>query len=208
MVPDKTIGRLSLYRRLLIDLGEEGKENIFSHELARLAGATAAQVRRDLMAIGYSGNTQRGYGIDGLIASLGEFLDKPGGQGVALVGMGNIGRAVVAYLAGRRPNLAIAAVFDNDPNKAGHSLDGLQCRPMAELGKVLRTQHIHVAIIAVPAEYAQGVADRLVAEGVRGIVNFAPVPLRVPPEVYVEDIDMTTSLEKAAYFAQESLRNK
>ena len=103
MVPVKTIGRLSLYRRLLNTLLTAGTQSIYSHQLAALAGGTAAQVRRNMMSIGYTGSPKRGYDIHGLVQSIGVFLDSPRNQGVALVGIGNLGRAIMSYFAGRGP---------------------------------------------------------------------------------------------------------
>ena len=201
-VPDKTISRLCLYRRLLNVLQSEGTVNVFSHGLAAMAGYTAAQVRRDLMAVGYVGHPVRGYEVAGLLESLRDILDAPGGQGVALVGVGNLGKAILSYFAGRRPNLRIVAAFDSDPAKANHVIHGCRCYPMESVAEVIGGQKMEVAIITVPAA-AQGVADRLVAAGVLGILNFAPSRLRVPPNVYVQDIDMTMALEKVAYFARQ-----
>jgi len=203
MTSDKTIGRLSLYRRMLNGLMAEGVANTFSHQLANLAGVTPAQVRRDLMAIGYSGTTKRGYEVPELVDSIGQFLDVPQGQGVALVGVGNLGRAILSYFAGRRPNLSITAAFDNDPYKINRVLHGCHCYGLEDIPRVVKELDIRVAVITVPAAGARQVADMLVAAGVRGILNFAPIRLRVPPHTYVEDIDMTMSLEKVAFFARK-----
>jgi redox-sensing transcriptional repressor len=208
MISNRSIGRLSLYRRLLNVLQAEGIRNIYSHQLATLAGCTAAQVRRDLMVVGYSGSPTHGYEVARLIESLREFLDAPGGRGVALVGVGNLGKAILTYFAGRRPNLKIVAAFDNDPYKANRVIHGCRCYSMENLHEVARSQGIRLAIITVPAQAAQAVADALVKGGVRGILNFAPVRLRVGPRVHVEDIDMTISLEKVAYFARQSGKRK
>ena len=203
MVSEKTIGRLSLYRRMLNELLAEGVQSVYSHQLASMTGGTAAQVRRDLMVIGYSGSPTRGYDVQGLIESIRTFLDAPQGQAVALVGIGNLGRAILHYFAGRRPKLSIVAAFDNDLSKVHRVIHGCRCYPMEDLADVVREKHIQVGIITVPAAEAQGVADRLIRAGVRGLVNFAPVPLRVPPTIYVEDIDITMSLEKVGYFARQ-----
>ena len=208
MISPLTIGRLSLYRRLLHVLQAEGARNIYSHQLATIAGCSAAQVRRDLMVVGYSGSATHGYEVAQLIESLRGFLDAPGGQGVALVGVGNLGKAILSYFAGRRPNLQIVAAFDNDPYKVNRVIHGCRCYAMEHLYEVAHAQGIRLAIITVPAQSAQGVADTLVQAGIRGILNFAPVRLRVPPHVYVEDIDMTVSLEKVAYFARQGGERK
>ena len=202
MISDKSIGRLSLYRRLLNVLQAEGIRNIYSHQLATIAGCTGAQVRRDLMVVGYCGSPTNGCEVPRLIESLREFLDAPGGQGVALVGVGNLGKAILSFFAGRRPNLQITAAFDNDSYKVNRVIHGCRCYSMENLYEVTQGQSIRLAIITVPAPAAQSVADALVKGGVRGILNFAPVRLRVPPHVYIEDIDMTVSLEKVAYFAR------
>jgi redox-sensing transcriptional repressor len=207
-ISDRTIGRLSLYRRLLNNLLAEGTQNVYSHQLAALAGGTAAQVRRDMMAIGYTGSPKRGYDVRELIESIGSFLDTPRTQGAALVGIGNLGRAIMSYFAGRRPKLTIQAAFDNDPYKINRVILGCRCYAVAELSAVVRDGDLKVGIITVPASEAQNIADMLVRAGVRGILNFAPVRLRVPPGVYVEDIDMTMSLEKVAYFARRQSRQQ
>lgn len=202
IVSEKTIGRLSLYRRLLNQLAAEGIENVYSHQLASLVGGTAAQVRRDIMVIGYTGSPARGYDVPQLIESIGKFLDHPQGQSAALIGVGNLGRSILAYFSGRRPKLAIVAAFDNDPNKVDRLIHGCRCYSILEMNEVIQEKNIRLGIVCVPASEAQGVADSLVYAGVRGILNFAPVPLRVPQTVYVEHIDMTMSLEKVAYFAR------
>ena len=202
-VSQKNIGRLSLYRRLLNRMQTDGARSVYSHELARIAGGTAAQVRRDLMAVGSFGNPKHGYDVSGLIGSIGTFLDAPASEGVALVGVGNLGRAIMAYFTGRHPRLSIVAAFDTDLSKVNRVIHGCRCYPAEEIGKVVSSEKIRVAIITVPAQNAQAVAETLVEAGVRGLLNFAPVPLRVRPDVYVEDIDMTMSLEKVAFFARK-----
>ena len=201
-ISERVVARLSQYRRLLNVLAAEGATHVVSRELARLAGRTAAQVRRDLMALGYAGSSARGYEVAGLLASIRAFLDQPGGQGVALVGVGNLGKALLTHFTGRRPNLVIAAAFDSDPSKANRTINQCRVWSMDRLKDVLKAKAIRVAIIAVPPEAAQPVADALADAGVRGILNFAPVRLRAPRGVYVEDLDMTVSLEKVAYFAR------
>jgi redox-sensing transcriptional repressor len=204
MVSDKTIARLSLYRRLLKVLEGEGVRSVFSHQLAAMAGGTAAQLRRDLMEVGYSGTPSGGYDVARLADSIRDFLDVPGGQGVVLVGVGNLGKALLSYFAARRSSLQVMAAFDSDPYKVNRVIHGCRCYPMESLSEVLKGQATTVAVIAVPAPAAQGVAELLTRAGIRGILNFAPVRLRVSPNVYVEDIDMTVALEKVAYFARPS----
>lgn len=207
-VPDRVVGRLSLYRRLLERFLEAGVKNIFSHQLAGASGCTAAQVRRDLMGIGYSGgNPKRGYDVAKLIVSIGRFLGHDETMAVALVGVGNLGRALMAFCSRRHPRLPLVAAFDKDPQRVGRVIHGCRCYGMEELDAVIAERGVRLAIITVPADSAQEVADRLVQAGVRGLLNFAPVPLRVPPEVYVEDVDMTRSLERVAFFVKQG-RNR
>jgi len=208
LVSEKTIGRLSLYRRLLTGLLDENRRNIFSRELASLAGGTAPQVRRDLMAIGYSGSPSKGYDVADLAESIGSFIDNPGGTFGAIVGAGNLGRAIMAYFEDRRPRLTLVAAFDNDPKKIGSDICGLRCYDIADLEAKASRLGVNLGVITVPADTAQEAADTLVSAGVSGILNFAPVRLRVPDSVYVEHVDLTTSMEKVAYFVRSSATPK
>lgn len=203
MVPERTVGRLSLYRRLLERQRGFEEGFVYSHELAAMACVTPAQVRRDLMAIGYSGSPNRGYRVADLIRAVGSVLDGDELQKAALVGVGNLGRAILAYFGGRRPSLKITAAFDTDPRKTGRVIGGCRCHGMDSLERVVADEGVNVGIVCVPADAAQEAADRMVEAGVGGILNFAPVPLRVPSAVYLENRDMTTSLEKVAYFARQ-----
>ena len=204
MVSRKTIARMSLYRRLLISLRDTGTTHVFSHQLAKLAGLTAAQVRRDFMAIGYSGSPTRGYEVEKCIESIGGFLDGPRRQDVALVGAGKLGRSIIAHFSGRRPKLAIVAAFDNDPAKAGGRVEGCRCFPTDIMESTVRDLGIQIAILATPPAAAQAATDTLVRAGVRSIVSFAAAPLQVPEGVSVIDMDITAALETAAYIAREA----
>ena len=205
-VSGKTIGRLSLYRRVLYGLLADGERSVYSHQLAALVGGTAAQVRRDMMAVGYTGSPTRGYDITDLTRAIGNFLDAAQGQSVALVGVGNLGKAILSYFAGRRPRLSIEAAFDTDPAKVNRVIHGCRCYPLDDLERVVQSRGIEIGVLTVPADQAQDVAEYLVRSGVLGILNFAPVRLSVPDHVYVEDIGMTMSLEKVAFFARGKKR--
>ena len=205
-VSGKTIGRLSLYRRVLYGLLADGERSVYSHQLAVYVGGTAAQVRRDVMAVGYTGSPTRGYDITDLTRAIGNYLDAAQGQSVALVGVGNLGKAILSYFVGRRPRLSIEAAFDTDPAKVNRVIHGCRCYPLDDLERVVQSMGIEIGVLTVPADQAQGVADYLVQSGVRGILNFAPVRLSLPEHVYVEDIDMTMSLEKVAFFARAKKR--
>lgn len=201
-VAEQTVGRLSLYRRILERLAAEGAATVCSHELARMARFTAAQVRRDLMSVAATGRPRHGYDVSDLIKAIDNRLDSPVGQRLALIGVGNLGRALLAFFSGRRPKLHLVAAFDDNPEKAGRVLHGCRVYSTVQFADVVASEDISVAILAVPAAAAQKVADLCVQAGVRGILNFAPVRLRVPENVYVLDVDLTTSLEKVAFFAR------
>ena len=199
---ERTIGRLSLYRRLLKQAAADGQENVYSHELGARAGATACQVRRDLMGLGCAGSPSRGYKVKALLERIDLFLDAPDVEPVAIVGIGNLGRAILSFFQRRRPKLEITAAFDSDPWKVDRVVQGVRCHALADIERVVKEQGITLAVLTVPAGAAQEVADTLVAAGIKGIMNFAPAPLRVPLGVFVEDMDLAMSLEKVAYFAR------
>jgi len=199
---EKTVARLSLYRRCLFELEQGGCHNTYSHELAKMAGVTAAQVRRDLMVVGYDGSPRRGYEVKGLSQSIGRFLDGEAEQKVILVGVGNLGRAILAYFRGKAPNLEIVAAFDRDSHKVDRVIMGCRCFAMARMEEIIAREEVQTAIITVPADEAQGVVDRLIQAGVQGILNFAPARLRTPARVFVEQMDMAVALQKVAYFSR------
>lgn len=202
MLPERTVERLSEYRRTLLQCLEDGKTHIFSHELAELHHNTAVQVRRDIMFIGYTSMQRKGYDVRELINVIGEILDSRRGLNVAVIGMGNLGRAITTYFLGKRSKLNIIASFDVDPNKVDRVISGVKCHPLNQIEEVVRTQQISIAIVTVPADSAAEVTELLVESGIRGILNFTTVPLKVPEHVYLDEYDMITSLEKVAYFVE------
>ena len=206
-VSHRTVGRLTLYWRSLRDLAPEGRSHVFSHDLATKARVTAAQVRRDLMVLGYTGTPAHGYDIGKLREHIQAFLFPAAEQRVALAGVGNIGRALLKFFAGRRPTLRIAACFERNAEKFDRLIGGCPCHSIEVAESVIRDLGITVGVIAVPAEEAQFVANLFVSAGIRGILNFARIPLQVPPKIYVEDIDLAMSMDKVAYFARQSRKS-
>jgi redox-sensing transcriptional repressor len=202
-IPERTVERLSQYRRSLLNLVNQGKTHIYSHELAQLHSVTAVQVRRDLMFIGYSGAQRKGYEVKELVRYIGTVLDPRDGFNLCIVGMGNLGRAVTAYFSGKRPKLNLVATFDNDPAKADRMIAGIYCHSMKNLREVILSKSISIAIITVPMDHATEVAQELVLAGIKGILNLTTVPLVLPPHIHLEDYDMITSLEKVAYFVNQ-----
>jgi len=201
-LPERTVERLSAYRRTLLQCLASGKTHIYSHELAQLHHNTAVQVRRDIMFIGYTSMQRKGYDVKELIAVIGDILDSEEGLNVAVVGIGNLGRAVTTYFMGKRSKLNIIAAFDVDPNKIDRVISGVKCYPLNKLDEIVADKKISIAILTVPADTAYDVAEKLVVSGIKGILNFTTMPLNVGPNVYLDEYDMITSVEKVAYFVK------
>ena len=203
-LPEKTVKRLSEYRRTMLRCLEEGKTHIYSHELADLHSITAVQVRRDIMFIGYSSHGRMGYDIRDLTRVIGRIIDPGEVMNLAVVGYGNLGKAVSAYLLNRRPMLKLVAAFDIDPRKIGSVLSGVQCYPIERLREIINTLDIKIAVLSVPSPAAQETAKALVASGIRGILNFTTININVPHEISLEEMDIITSIEKVAYYIKRS----
>ncbi len=201
-LPGKTVERLSQYRRILYDSIREGKNYIYSHELAKMMNLTSVQVRRDLMLIGYSGSQSKGYVIKDLVALIGKIIDSDQGQHIIIVGMGNLGRAITSYFAGKRDKLVIVAAFDNDLQKTDRIVAGIPCYHINKLREVVEAEKVSIAVLTVAPEATHDVAKKLMEAGVKGILNYTSVPLTVPPDVYLEEYDIVTSLEKLAYLVK------
>lgn len=201
-LPEKTVERLSEYRRTLLDCLNQGKSHIFSHELAALLHNTAVQVRRDMMLMGFTSMQRKGYAIKELIEAIGELIDTTEGLNVAVVGAGNLGRAITGYFRGKRSKLNIVATFDIDPDKIGRMIAGVKCYSLDDFQKLVNDLQISIAILTVPPEHSRKTADFVAANGIKGILNFTTVPLNMPPNIYLEEYDMITSLEKIAYFVK------
>lgn len=207
-IPSRCVERLSIYRRALLQDRCVAGPSVFSHQLAFACRLTAAQVRRDLMLIGYSGSPTSGYEVKRLLSSISTLLDPPQMREVAIVGMGHLGRAIAAYLANRLPKIRLSAGFDVNPDKIDATFSGVRCYPVQKMAEVMAERKIGIGILTVPSEAAQVAAEQLVHAGVTGILNFAPVCLHIAKRVHVENIDMTVALEKVAFFACGSQKKK
>ncbi|MFO7879539.1 MAG: redox-sensing transcriptional repressor Rex [Bacteroidota bacterium] len=203
-LPPKSVERLSQYRRILYSNLDKGKEHIYSHELASQLHLTPVQVRRDIMLIGYSGTQRKGYVIEDLIQRIGEILDGNKKINTAIIGMGNLGKAITSYFNGKRTKLDIAAAFDVDEQKINRVISNVRCYHINQLGEKIKELDISIAIMTLSPEHAQEVADQLVVNNIKGILNFTSVPLSIPDHIYVEDYDMVTSMEKVAYFVNHN----
>jgi redox-sensing transcriptional repressor len=202
-LPGKTVERLSQYRRILFNSIAEGKANVYSHELAKMMNLTPVQVRRDLMLIGYSGSQSKGYVIKDLVSLIGKIIDSDQGQRIAIVGMGNLGRAITSYFTGKREKLSIVAAFDNDLQKTDRIIAGVPCHHISKFGEVIPAENIGIAILTVAPEATHEVARMLTESGIKGILNYTSVPLSLPEHIFLEEYDIVTSLEKLAFLVKE-----
>ncbi len=154
------------------------------------------------MFIGYSSMQRKGYDVKDLIEVIGKIIDADESLNVAVVGFGNLGKAVTTYFKGKRSKLNIIAALDIDPNKIGKVLSGVKCHSIEDIETLVKESNISIAILTVPADDASKVATRLVNSGIKGILNFTTIPLNVPSNIHLEEYDMITSLEKVAYFVK------
>lgn len=201
-----TVRRLSIYSRCLAQLEEDGVKTISSQELAERLHLNSAQVRKDLAYFGAFGIRGIGYYVANLRVELGRLLGLDREWRVALVGFGNLGSALFHYRGFSRHGFRIVAIMDDDPMKAGRAVDGLTVLPLGELPRAVKQQGIQIGVIAVPAEAAQTVADRLVAAGVRAILNFAPVRLKVSKDVRLQNVDLSIELENLSFHLVQGSR--
>jgi redox-sensing transcriptional repressor len=204
LAPKAVVGRVSLYLRQLEAFQRLGYTTISSSQLGEPLSIKNAQVRKDLAFFGQFGHPGIGYRIDDLISELRRILGIDHDWPLALVGLGNLGRALLRYRGFRSRRFYIVAIFDNDPRKIGHVHEGLKVEPLDAMRNLVAAHKITLALLCVPADAAQRVADQMVACGIRGILNFAPLPLIVPPHVNVVAVDLSVQLENLAYKAQQS----
>jgi redox-sensing transcriptional repressor len=204
-LPGKTVERLSEYRRTLLGCLNEKKSFIFSHDLAARLHITAVQVRRDLMLIGYSSVQRKGYDVRELIDTIGTIIDSETTLNVAIIGIGNLGRAVAGYFKGKRSKLNLVASFDTDIQKINKIISGVRCYSRNEMERIIREIDIKIAILTVPPDFAKEIAEEVVGYGIKGILNFTTIPLNVPSSVFLEEYDMITSIEKVAFFVKENM---
>jgi redox-sensing transcriptional repressor len=206
LAPKPVVGRLSLYLRQLEIFQRQGQGTVSSSQLGAPLAINDAQVRKDLAFFGQFGYPGIGYRIDELIPAVRHILGIDREWPLALVGVGNLGRALLKYRVFLSRGFHVVALFDNDPKKIGHSHEGLIVEPIDALRQAVISQGIGLAVLTVPADAAQQVAEEIVASGVLGILNFAPVTLIVPPSVNVVGVDLSVHLQNLAYNVQKSIR--
>ena len=198
-IAESTVRRLSLYLRFLEEFEARGLKTISSDELAARGGTTSAQVRKDLSFFGSFGKRGLGYSVPELTARLRQILGLQREWRVIIIGAGKIGAALAQYQGFRQRGFRVAAVFDSDPAKIGKTLDGFVIRSVTELERVMAQEHPDIAVITVPAEGAQQVADRVIDAGIRAIMNFAPLQLHVPETVALKTVNMALELEGLSF---------
>lgn len=198
-IPRPTIKRLSLYLRSLETHLSEGRTTVNSRELGEAIGITDAQVRKDLGKFGQLGQPGIGYRVEGLRSELRRILKVDRAWNAVVVGVGNIGSAILHYPHFASKGFRIVAAFDASPDRAGQSVGDIQIQPMEELPEVVAEHDVRIGILAVPAGAAQAVADAMIAAGIQGILNFAPMRVDVGGAAEVASVDLSRSLEQLAY---------
>ncbi len=211
----QTVERLSVYRKVLEELDRDGIEYVHSHGLAELVGVTPAQLRRDLASFGTFGNISRGYNVFEMSRTISRILGTNETQNVALLGVGDLGRALLSYRGFEERGFHVAVAFDVDGEKVGRVFAGRRCYHTDQLEEVLREFDVHMAILATRREGVQALADRVYAAGVYGILNFVPkrvvVPpgchvkpkrVVVPPGCHVKEMDIISQLELLSFLSK------
>ena len=206
-IPEKTIERLSEYRRTLIACHRRGITHVFSHILAGMHGITAVQVRRDLMLIGFSSDTKKGYDVKVLIDFIDSILYSENTMKVAVLGMGHLGQAITKYFNSKQLNIRITAAFDVDKSKAGSTIMDIPCYHIDEFEQRVEELDISIVIVTSPTSAAAALVLPIINAGIKGVLNFTSAPLNFPQGIVVENYDITTLLEKVAYFVKVAEEN-
>lgn len=198
----KSLKRILIYRTSLLRLKEMGVQRIYSFLLGQETGVTAAQVRKDFSQYGIKGNHRGGYNINDLLISINNLFHKKYSHNIIMVGMGNIGNAIAKYSKFVDRKINIVACFDIDPSKQSRR-SGIPVYSMNRLEEIINRFQVKVAIIAVTELSAQDVCNRLINSGIMGIVNFAPVILKTPDNVIVNNVDLSNEIESVIYYVSK-----
>lgn len=201
-IPSSSIARLSLYYRAL--LSSKGADVVSSKELADLTECSDSQIRKDLAYFGQFGRRGCGYHVEALKRELKKILGIDKNWDVALVGVGNLGSALLAYRGFKGQGFNIKYAFDNDRKKINKVKQGIKIKDIEELKKVIRTHQVDMAIVAVPQDAAREIIEKLVSAGIKAILNFAPVRPRVQQGVELLNIDLSMELERLTYFLKKA----
>lgn len=201
-IPDIVIGRLPIYLRALSRLQQEGQEITSSHELGRSLGISSAQIRKDLSHFGEFGKQGTGYNVATLSLELQRILNVDREWKVALVGIGDLGRALAHYGGFAHRGFRITRLFDVDPGKIGQKIGRMSIQPAEDITATVRADSLEMAMITTPADEAQAVANQLIEGGIKAILNYAPIVISVPENVRVQYIDPVIHLQRMAYYLE------
>jgi redox-sensing transcriptional repressor len=201
-IPEATVARLPLYLRSLVDMTERGMNTVSSEGLADAAGVNSAKVRKDLSYLGSYGTRGVGYDVEYLIFQIQRELGLTQDWNCAIVGVGNLGRALANYRGFGERGFRVVALLDIDESKIGQQVDSLVIDDFAEVERVVKEREVSIAIIATTASAAQDACDRLVGAGVKSILNFAPTVLQVPDDVSLRKVDLSIELQILSYYEQ------
>lgn len=207
-IPEATVSRLPLYLRSLLEFTEQRVTTVSSERLATATGVNAAKVRKDLSYLGSYGTRGVGYDVEYLVRRIQEQLGLDHDWRVAIVGVGNLGRALVNYRGFGERRFSVQALFDSDMSKIGTELNGLVVAGTEDIEPTVRDRRLSIGIIATPAASAQDVADRLVDGGVTGILNFAPAVISVPKHVRVRKVDLSIELQILAFYVSGTVSDE
>ena len=207
-IADSTVRRLSTYLRYLEELDTQGQQTASSDELAQLCGTTPAQVRKDLSFFGSFGKRGLGYPVRELTDRLKEILGLQHEWPVIIIGAGKIGAALASYEGFLERGFRVVGVYDNNPNKIGSNWGGVTVRDIADLERDIPRERALIAVLAIPADNAQDMVDRVVKAGVRAILNFAPAQLHVPTDVSLKSVNMAMELEGLSFALTNSLTSR
>jgi len=201
-IPSITINRLSIYHRCLekITEKEKGLEVISSFKIAEITGINSAQIRKDLAYFGEFGKRGIGYPIIDLEKELKKILGLDKKWSVIIAGAGNLGKALVKYKGFQKRGFIIKGIFDNNPSKIGKKLGHIFIYDTKEIKKFIQAENINIGILVVPADSAQEVADKMIAGGIKAILNFAPVHIVLPPEIKIHNVDLSVEFEGLTYY--------
>jgi len=204
-IPDVVIDRLPVYARALAAPERQGREVVSSQELGAQLGVTPAQIRKDLSYFGRFGKQGRGYNVKRLLEELHQILGLDRQWTMVLVGVGQLGRAILQYGGFAPQGFRIIHAFDADQGVVGEAVDGLTVEPIDSLPGALSGIHVDIGIVATPAASAQKVIDALVGAGVKAILNYAPIAAQVPPQVHIKDIDPVLSLQSMTFYLKNEV---
>jgi redox-sensing transcriptional repressor len=205
-IPDETISRLFPYLRALICLSEKGTDIVSSTQLSEMCNINAAIIRRDFSYFGEFGKRGIGYNVENLLQEIRSILEIQEIKKVVLIGVGNIGRALLSYSSFPSEGIMITAAFDNDTEKIGNVINGITIQDLSEIEQTVISENIKICILATPVSETGEVANRLVKMGINAILSFSPCRINMPKNIEVKCIDLSTELARLIYYSHNPLK--